>query len=127
MRHVRHFATHIPYPTPSRRPYVSTDESATASAIDVAHKTYGRIEALILNAGTVSFGRVDSPASSVDAWKHVFDVNFFSLLHTVRAALPQLRASKGKVVFVSSGAAVGGTAGWGAYSASKAAMNSLCR
>jgi NAD(P)-dependent dehydrogenase (short-subunit alcohol dehydrogenase family) len=89
--------------------------------------TCGRIDALVLNAATIHFGRVDSPNSTVDGWKQLFDVNLFSLLHTVRASLPQLRASKGKIIFVSSGAAVGNTAAWGAYNASKAAMNSFCR
>lgn len=55
------------------------------------------------------------------------DVNFFSLLYTIQAALPALRESKGKVIFVSSGASLRGTYAWGPYAASKAAMNSLCR
>lgn len=55
------------------------------------------------------------------------DVNFFSLLHTIQAALPALRESKGKVIFVSSGASMRGVHAWGPYSASKAAVNSLCR
>lgn len=100
-----------------------TDESSTASALG----TCLRIDALVLNAGVVTFGRIDSPYSTVDAWKQLFDINVFSLLHTVRASLPKLRASKGKIVFVSSGAAVGNTAAWGAYGASKAALNSFCR
>lgn len=100
-----------------------TDESATASAL----ATCARIDGLVLNAGVSHLGRTDSPNSTVDAWKQLFDINVFSLIHTVRASLPQLRANKGKVVFVSSGSAVGNTAAWGAYNASKAAMNSFCR
>ncbi|KAF8591596.1 NAD(P)-binding protein [Ramaria rubella] len=98
-----------------------TNESATASVLAGC----SRIDSLVLNAGAMAFGRLES--SSVDEWKQIFDVNFFSLVHTLRAALPKLRTSKGRVVFVSSGAAQGDTAGWGAYNASKAAMNSLCR
>ena len=55
------------------------------------------------------------------------DVNFFSLLYTIQAALPALRESNGKVIFVSSGASLKGVHAWGPYSASKAAVNSLCR
>lgn len=47
----------------------------------------------------------------------------------VSAALPVLRkrgGGEGRVVFVSSGAAVTGYQGWGAYGASKAALNHLC-
>jgi len=101
----------------------STDEAATSSVLASCR----RIDGLVLNAGTISVGRIDSNNSTVIAWKQQFDVNFFSLLHTVRSALPRLRESKGKIVFVSSGAATGGIAGWGAYNASKAAMNSFCR
>ena len=77
----------------------------------------------------MSFGRIGAPEPdfSEDEWRKVFDINFFSLLYAVRAALPKLRESKGRIVFMSSGAAVGGVVGWGAYNASKAGMNSLCR
>lgn len=43
----------------------------------------------------------------------------------VKESIVELRKSKGRVVFVSSGAAVTGYQGWGAYGASKAAMNHL--
>lgn len=33
------------------------------------------------------------------------DVNFYSLLHTIQVALPELRKSEGSIVLVSSGAA----------------------
>lgn len=74
-------------------------------------------------------GKIASPDIPLDAWKHHFDVNFFSLITALRATLPELRKSElgGKVVFVSSGSATGSTAGWGPYNASKAALNSLCR
>jgi len=52
---------------------------------------------------------------------------FFSLLHTLRAAIPALRESRGRILMVSSGASIAGIPGWGAYSASKAALNSLAR
>jgi NAD(P)-dependent dehydrogenase (short-subunit alcohol dehydrogenase family) len=43
----------------------------------------------------------------------------------VKAALPSLRESKGKIVFTSTGAAAAAYKGWGLYGASKAAMNHL--
>jgi len=100
-----------------------TDKSAISSTFS----KYPRIDGLILNAGTMAFGRIGSDSFSEDDWRKVMDINFFSLLYSVRAALPKLRESKGRIVFISSGAAIGGVAGWGAYNASKAAMNSLCR
>jgi NAD(P)-dependent dehydrogenase (short-subunit alcohol dehydrogenase family) len=40
-------------------------------------------------------------------------------------AIPQLRLTRGRIVFTSSGAATSGTTGWGFYGASKAALNHL--
>ncbi|KAF9008999.1 hypothetical protein BDQ17DRAFT_1448650 [Cyathus striatus] len=106
-----------------------TDEEGLASAIELGAKTYHGIDGLILNAGTLDpLCRIadDTPLS---AWKKHFDVNFFSLVTAVKVALPYLRKSQhgGRIVFVSSGAAVKGVPGWGPYNAGKAAMNSLCR
>ncbi|CAL1700765.1 unnamed protein product [Somion occarium] len=107
-----------------------TDATALSRVIGLAEKTYHNIDGLILNAGVLEpMGKIGDPSISLDSWKQHFDVNFFSLVTALRAALPALRRSDlgGRVVFVSSGAAVGNTAGWGPYNASKAAVNSLCR
>ena len=73
-------------------------------------------------------GKVSDPEIGLDAWKHHFDVNFFSLITAVRAALPALRqAPNGRIIFVSSGASVKGYTGWGPYNTAKAALNGLCR
>lgn len=106
-----------------------TDEEALANAISVGASRYDGIDGVILNAGILDpLCRIgdDTPLQS---WKQHFDVNFFSLVTAVKAALPYLRKSSngGRIVFVSSGAAVKGLAGWGPYNAGKAAMNSLCR
>jgi NAD(P)-dependent dehydrogenase (short-subunit alcohol dehydrogenase family) len=107
----------------------STDEQAFDLAVSTAVNTYGGVDGLVLNAGTLDpLCRIgdDTPLS---AWKKHFDVNFFSLVTAMKVTLPHLRKSpgRGKIIFVSSGAAVGNTVGWGPYNAGKAAMNSLCR
>jgi NAD(P)-dependent dehydrogenase (short-subunit alcohol dehydrogenase family) len=110
--------------------WISADEGALTRAIGLAEKTYHHIDGLILNAGTLDpMGPITSASTSLGDWKQHFDVNFFSLITALRAAVPALRKSDlgGRVVFVSSGSAVGGMAGWAPYNASKAAMNSLCR
>ncbi|KAL5636458.1 hypothetical protein ACGC1H_000426 [Rhizoctonia solani] len=105
-----------------------TQEQSAHSVVDLAKSRFGRLDGLILNAGTLHpLGRIDSPESSVEGWKSLFDINFFSLLHLIKAGLPLLRENHGRIIFVSSGAATGGIAGWGPYNASKAAMNSLAR
>jgi NAD(P)-dependent dehydrogenase (short-subunit alcohol dehydrogenase family) len=88
-----------------------TDELGLSRAIN----EYSRIDGLILNAGTLDpLGNIDSPDITVDSWRRHFDINFFSLVGALKAAIPALRRSEpGRVVFVSSGAAEGGTAAWG--------------
>lgn len=108
------------------------------AAVNLAIKSFGRLDSLILNAGTLNpLGQTASFTGKIEDVKSLFDTNFFSLYSILTHAIPHLRSSEGKtlkdgkttgrVVLVSSGASTGGVAGWGAYSASKAAMNSLAR
>lgn len=62
---------------------------------------------------------VDVPPATLH---EVFDANAVAPLALVSATLPALRARRGLVVNVTSDAAVGGYPGWGAYGASKAAL-----
>jgi NAD(P)-dependent dehydrogenase (short-subunit alcohol dehydrogenase family) len=57
----------------------------------------------------------------------VLRTNLYAPVELVRALLPQLRANGGTVVNVSSDAAIEGYPGWGAYGASKAALDQLSR
>lgn len=93
---------------------------------------------VVLNAGTlVPLGTTASFTGRIEEVKSLFDINYFSLVSMLTYAIPHLKSTEGKtgldgkttgrIVLVSSGAATGGVAGWGAYSASKAAMNSLAR
>jgi len=111
-------------------------DSDNKKAVDAAIHRFGSLDGLILNSGTIKFERIDDPRSrsdsrigSLESWKEVFDVNFFSLVSILKHAVGHLKHSLlgARVVFVSSGASVGGIASWGSYNASKAAMNSLCR
>ncbi|KAK6532267.1 hypothetical protein TWF281_006459 [Arthrobotrys megalospora] len=89
---------------------------------DVAINRWGRIDSVILN-----HGRLDPVAkvgdAEVEEWEETFRVNFFSNVEVVRGVIGELRRFGGRVVMVSSGAAVGAYTGWGAYGASKAALN----
>lgn len=106
----------------------SSDEQAVRDAVNLALKTYQRIDGLILNAAVLEPVKlISSPETTTESWRKHFDVNFFSLLYCTQAALPALRESKGRVIFISSGSAVNSTPAMAAYNASKAAMNSFCR
>ena len=70
--------------------------------------------------------RLAVPADlSADVLTHVLAVNTVAPLDLVRRALPHLVRSQGCVVNVSSDAAVEAYEGWGAYAASKAALDQL--
>ncbi|KAG9018839.1 hypothetical protein FRB90_009126 [Tulasnella sp. 427] len=104
-----------------------TSKDSIRRAVETVSEKSGLLDALVINAGTLgTIGKISS--SSLQDWRDVFDVNLFSVVEVIQAALPALRKSElGKIVFVSSGAADRGYVGWGPYSASKAALNSLCR
>ncbi|EAW12232.1 SDR family oxidoreductase [Aspergillus clavatus NRRL 1] len=100
------------------------DFSLGQKAVDLAIKSFGRLDGMVLNHGIL--GQVGKVAEAdVEQWKQGFDVNFFSLVAFVKAGLPALRESKGKIVLTSSGASVSAYRGWGLYGATKAAMNHL--
>ncbi|KAJ1559285.1 hypothetical protein HK405_011257, partial [Cladochytrium tenue] len=104
------------------------DVSAAASAtVAAARAAFARVDAVVFNAGTLApiarLADVD-PAAFADAMA----VNVTSVVALAAEALPLLKDAPGggRMVFVSSGAAVNPYAGWGAYCASKAALNMLC-
>ncbi|KAL8723335.1 MAG: hypothetical protein Q9181_007304 [Wetmoreana brouardii] len=100
------------------------DFSLAEKSVETAQKDFGRLDGLVLNHGVLE------PAtrlanSDPEEWRKCFDVNFFSLVAFIKAAVPSLRENNGRVIFTSSGASTKAYSTWGAYGASKAAMNHL--
>ncbi|KAL1894360.1 hypothetical protein Sste5346_005859 [Sporothrix stenoceras] len=102
----------------------ATDYTALASTVDLAVSTFGQLDGVIINHGALTPVQRLADAD-LDAWKRLYDINVFSALALSKASLPALRASHGRIVLVSSGAAKKGYASWGAYGSSKAAATSL--
>jgi NAD(P)-dependent dehydrogenase (short-subunit alcohol dehydrogenase family) len=98
-----------------------------ARLIAAAHKL-GGLHILVNNASDLGPTPLP-PLSQLDAaaLRAVLEVNLLSPLALVQSALPLLKASAGTVVNISSDAAVGGYPGWGAYGASKAALDLLSK
>ncbi|KAG0136976.1 hypothetical protein HOY82DRAFT_589189 [Tuber indicum] len=118
----------LTYPDTFRHLSADLSNSTTApQAIATAINTWGRIDSLIINHGVLDPVAKIADAN-VEEWERAFRTNFFAAVQLISAALPSLRrrGGGGRVVFVSSGAAVTGYQGWGAYGASKAALNHLC-
>ncbi|PNS15814.1 hypothetical protein CAC42_4266 [Sphaceloma murrayae] len=101
-----------------------SDFSLGKSALDLATSTWNRLDGLILNHGVLDpVARVAQ--ANPEEWRKCFDINFFSFVASVQACLPALRESKGRIVMCSSGASTSAYSTWGAYGATKAAMNHL--
>lgn len=100
-----------------------TDEASVVSALERIKTECGRIDVVIANAGFGISGAVEF-TDSADAVSQ-FDVNFFGAFHLVKNAIPYLRETKGRVLAVSSAAAVFSIPFQSFYSASKAAVASL--
>jgi NAD(P)-dependent dehydrogenase (short-subunit alcohol dehydrogenase family) len=100
--------------------------SQVSKLYEDCQKEFGKIDSMVYNAGILkpitSVAEVD-----MDAFKMLFQVNFFSLVQLCKLCIPSLREQKGTIILVSSGAAKGGYTGWSAYGASKAAMNSFAK
>ncbi|HKB54540.1 MAG TPA: SDR family oxidoreductase [Ramlibacter sp.] len=99
------------------------DEHQCRALIDQAVRATGRIDTLVNNAGMSAqalFGEVQ--AQDLHWYQQLMAINLWGSVWCTHAALPHLRASRGRVVAVSSLAGLVGVPGRTAYSATKFAM-----
>jgi short-subunit dehydrogenase len=81
------------------------------------------LDSVVHAAGVVELGTVAE--LSVDDWATQLRVNLVAPAALTRVALPALRAARGTVVFVNSGAGLTAHPGWSAYAASKHGLRAL--
>ena len=87
---------------------------------------WGRIDALVNNAGITSFAGVANwEALDTATFERIYGVNVIGAFQMVRACVPQLKAGGGSIVNVSSIAGALGIGSSVAYIASKGALNAL--
>lgn len=101
-----------------------TDPEACRHVVDVTMAQYGRIDGLVNNAGVV--GPVATIENAdLEQWRHNLSVNLFGAFYLIHYTLPALKARRGRIVNVSSGAAHHAIAAASAYCVAKAALNHL--
>lgn len=98
-------------------------ELTDAAALAEATAGIERLDVLVHSAGVGLLGTVaDTPAAT---WRRQFEVNVVAVAELTRLLLPALRAARGRVVLVNSGAGLAARPGWGSYAASKFALRAF--
>ncbi len=101
-----------------------TDAAQIRDAVDAAHQRFGGIDVLVNNAGRGWYGSIEGMAE--ERVRAMFELNFFAVLAVTRAVLPEMRRrGNGWIVNISSVAGLTGVAGFGYYSATKAAVEAV--
>ncbi len=105
---------------------VTADADCRALA-GAALERWGRIDALVNNAGTTKFvAALDLEGLNAEDFAQIFEVNLLGTWQMTRAAAAALKASgRGAVVNVSSHSGLSGSGSSLAYAASKGALNTL--
>lgn len=96
--------------------------SGTQSLMSILQANSANISVLVNNAGI--FKMNDFLKESIEDWHWHFHTNLFAAVHLTQLLWPDLKKNKGAVINVSSTLGLRPIANTGAYSASKAAMNS---
>lgn len=99
--------------------------SAVDKTIDAIAREFGRIDILINNAGTHD-GKGIEEADERD-WNRIIDTNLKSVYLVSKAALPLLKATRGRIVNMGSMVGLVGQGKSGAYSASKGGIIALTK
>ncbi|RJQ88819.1 SDR family oxidoreductase [Amycolatopsis panacis] len=93
------------------------------AAVEAAASGIGRLEVLVHSAGIGRIGTIaEAPAS---AWRANFEINVLAVAELTRHLLPALRAARGHVVVLNSGAGQNARPGWAPYAASKFAARAF--
>jgi NAD(P)-dependent dehydrogenase (short-subunit alcohol dehydrogenase family) len=113
-------------PFPDRVTALAGDIADPVHRAALAAAVPDRLELLVSNASDLGPSPLPTLAElPLDAFERVLAVNTVAPLALVQLLLPALRRGRGRVLQISSDAAVEAYPGWGGYGASKAALDQL--
>ena len=98
-------------------------QPASLAAAVAASDLPDGIDAVVHAAGIVDLGHVED--LTVSSWQDQLAVNLVSPAELTRLLLPRVRAARGQVLFVNSGAGLTAHPQWAAYAASKHGLKAL--
>ncbi|MDE0884108.1 MAG: SDR family NAD(P)-dependent oxidoreductase [Myxococcota bacterium] len=104
-----------------------TSRESVDAAVDRTIEVFGQLDVLVNNAQRAPL----SPTSVMEHTDEIidlcFDTGFRGSFRFMQAAYPHLKASRGKVINIASGAGLDGLAGQSAYGAAKEAIRALSK
>lgn len=100
-----------------------TDEAQVEAAVAQVIERCFRLDVAVCNAGFSVAGRIEKLTAA--DWRRQFDTNVVGAVTCARAALPELRKTRGRLALVGSVAGFVTVPGTGAYHASKFAVRAI--
>lgn len=101
-----------------------TNEEEAHQAVAEGIKRFGRIDAVINNAGFGVLGAVEETSASET--ERLFATNVFGVLNVIRAVLPHMRRQRsGHIINISSIGGYQAYMGWGVYGSTKFAVEGI--
>jgi NAD(P)-dependent dehydrogenase (short-subunit alcohol dehydrogenase family) len=101
-----------------------TDHAAVACVVDAVAKDYGHIDAVVSQAGGL-FALGTAEQIPMEGFRTTMETNFFGNLAVIRAVLPHLRASRGRLITITSANGAIAAPYNDAYAASKFALEGV--
>lgn len=101
-----------------------TKDGDCEAAVARAVAEWGRLDTVLANAGFAIAGRLES--LTLDDYRRQLETNLFGTIRTLKAALPELKKTRGRIGVVGSVNGFIGTPATSAYCTSKFAVRGLC-
>lgn len=103
----------------------ASDPAVCAALVKAAVERFGGLHVLVNNAAVVTMGDVET--TTEEDFRQVINVNVGGYFLMAKAAMPELKKTRGSIVMTSSVSGLGGDWGMLAYNTSKGAVSNMVR